>query len=879
MKRLTMILLSVLLAAAPAFSRPAYPGTARVQQPDGTFITIRLVGDEFRSFNTTADGYTLTRNAEGYYVYAQLDADGQLAPTTFVARDSAERSAQDVEYLKSVGRRLAPRMSSEQEASIHRHQAARAQTLAQRRASLYDYSKFRGLVVLVEFNDCPFRYEDYGDIMDRMINEDNYTGEDRTNVGSIRCTGSVRDYYRDNSTGTFLPHFDVVGPVKINRSQYYPRPDGTQENANYTQLMIDAATAADDIVNFKDYDVDGDGTVDMVYFIFSGLGSYVSGNDERLLWPHQSTFYYSRVRKDGVYLGRYACSVELLGSEEWSILDGIGTICHEFSHVLGLPDLYDTGNLYDEECVNPGMWSVMANGADGNYGRTPVNFSLYERYALGFATPEVLSEPGDYSIDPIHVSNAGFRINTPVKKEFFLLENRQRVKWDSVLPGHGMLIFRVDSTNTQSWYYNSVNDNPAHPYYELVRARGVQATAYDPSPSTSRDPFPGTGHVTSISNTTTPANLLTWAGKECDFALKDIVENNAVISFNAYYAHVLTDIILPDSAVMGYGTVMQLTPTLVPENAKATLTWTSDNKAVAIVDATGLVRAVSEGTADIIVRASDDLADTCHVTVRELDQASSIASFLAMGEGGSAQLMLTQAQVLYKHNDDYYVRDATGSLRISGTGLDAAQDNMLDGPLFGRLEFVNRMPQLSPVENVTNTTGIAVTTTANAAQPREVDYYSNLTDDMLCDLVTLKGIELTLENKMVFAHVGGQNVRMYNTFGLKNITTPKTNALSGKYFDVTGILTTSLIDDTLTYVISLTASVNQVERQAVYGDVNGDGTVDVADISSIISVMAGSAGSGFPTSADVNGDGTVDVADISSVISIMAQASPSRGGW
>ena len=57
------------------------------------------------------------------------------------------------------------------------------------------------------------------------------------------------------------------------------------------------------------------------------------------------------------------------------------------------------------------------------------------------------------------------------------------------------------------------------------------------------------------------------------------------------------------------------------------------------------------------------------------------------------------------------------------------------------------------------------------------------------------------------------------------------------------------------------------------GDVNGDNTVDVADIASVISVMASSAGpqSGTaPNTADVNGDGTVDVADIATIISIMA---------
>ena len=54
------------------------------------------------------------------------------------------------------------------------------------------------------------------------------------------------------------------------------------------------------------------------------------------------------------------------------------------------------------------------------------------------------------------------------------------------------------------------------------------------------------------------------------------------------------------------------------------------------------------------------------------------------------------------------------------------------------------------------------------------------------------------------------------------------------------------------------------------GDVNDDGAVDVADISAIIGVMAGTAPSGAEATADVNGDGVVDVADISAVISIMA---------
>ncbi|MBQ7462871.1 MAG: hypothetical protein IJS63_11645, partial [Bacteroidaceae bacterium] len=288
MRRLLLTLMAMLYGIAILYSRPAHRGTRQVLQPDGTFVTIRLVGDEYLHYNTTDDGYSLFRRDDGAYVYAQLNDEGQLEPTAMLAHDANERTAAEHHYLDVVGR-LRPQPTEQAEQMRRQNQRQRARTLSQNRANLYDYSKFRGLVILVEYNDCSFRYDDYADIMEEMINADNYTGESRTNINEagIRCTGSIRDYFRDNSNGIFVPTFDVVGPVKIDRSQYYA--NGTR---NGPQLIIDACTAADSQVNFKDYDVDDDGMVDMVYVIFAGLSSYVQGNDSRLLWPHQYDIRY-----------------------------------------------------------------------------------------------------------------------------------------------------------------------------------------------------------------------------------------------------------------------------------------------------------------------------------------------------------------------------------------------------------------------------------------------------------------------------------------------------------------------------------------------------------------------------------------------------------
>ena len=789
MKRLSLSLMAVLFSIAIFYARPAHRGVARVVQPDGTTLSIRLVGDEYLHYNTTADGYSVVRRDDGAYVYATKNSEGQLAPTAMLAHDEGERSLEEHRYVKDMGR-IVPQLTAQAAQSRRLNQAARARQLSQSRAKRYDYSKFRGLVILVEYNDCPFSYDDYADIMEEMINADDYTGNSRTNIDEygISCTGSVRDYYRDNSNGMFVPTFDVVGPVKVNRSQYYV--NGTR---NGIQLMIDACTAADSRVNFKDYDVNGDGVVDMIYFIFAGLGSYVQGNDSRLLWPHQSDIsYYGNVRKDGVYLGRYACSNELLGGTEWSVLEGIGTMCHEFSHVLGLPDFYDTNNIYDGRCVHPDTWSVMAGGADFNYGRMPCCFSLFERYALGFANPQVISEAGTYSLEALHSSNTGYRLKTPEKKESFYIENRQKVKWDSALPGHGMLIFRVDSTGQAAWELeNSVNDNPNHPYYELLRAGGVKSNNISVSVGASSDPFPGTSRVTAINNETQPS-LKTWTGKSNSIAFRNIKESNRVITFEAYDVDVLTSIAFSsDEYKLAVGTSLQLTTLQVPESATCTLHFSSDDESVATVDGGGLVTGMSEGVCHITVTANDRLTAMCTVTVSLRNDIPDIASFRAMEEGDNALLKLTDAQVLYVYGDEVYVRDTTGSLILNGAGLDVKRNDVLNGSIFGHLTYSNLMPQLVPLDGSTQADDISVSS-GDAAVPT-VLYGEELTADHYADMVLVKGLTLVRDGG-IFAVIGDRRVRLWNKFQIKSPKISLPSNLLNKYYDVTAIYGTDVVN-------------------------------------------------------------------------------------
>ncbi len=509
-----MVLAAGLLWAS-LWAVPADPTPIHVTQPDGTTLTVRLHGDEFFHFTSTEDGYTIVKNAAGFYTYARLDGD-RLVAGDRIARNVGQRSAADRAALARLPKGLTPQsMAQAGTRMLNRRNAAMRRVGSD---GLMDYENFKGLIILINYTDKKFSMPEPGVFYDDMVNTPDYTGY-TLRGRRVNMTGSVRDYFYDNSNHIFDPHFDVVGPVNV------PYKCTDQHSTSNSDAIFNAALAAiDGDVDFSEYDTDNDGYVDMVFFLVAGFSANYGGNNEDYLWPHMYYLFQSPAM-DGVNFGLYACSTEIAGWEgQWSDVNGIGTFCHEFGHVLGLPDLYDTDySGSGGESLNPGEWSVMAGGSGNNFGRNPVGYSLYERYALGFTTPVLLENDGEYQMRPLDETNLGYRLNTPNQDEFFLIENRQQGKWDRYLPGHGMMVARVDSSNVWAWWQNTVNCDPKHMYYELLRSK------YNGSDS-NYDPFPGTGNVTSITNFTTPG-LLTWDRSFNDYAIFDITEEGSLISF------------------------------------------------------------------------------------------------------------------------------------------------------------------------------------------------------------------------------------------------------------------------------------------------------------------------------------------------------------
>ena len=523
MKNYLVLLLGLLCLVARAV--PADPTPAVLSQPDGSKLTLVLHGDEFLNYLTTTDGYTVVKNKAGFYTYARLDGNNLVA-SDCIARDT--RTAADRAYLAGVPKGLTSPAMVERGKKMLNHRNNLLRGVGH--GGHMDYDKFRGLIILINYTDRKF--DDYVpsnytpiDFYEAMINSHDYQGYSLPFGTKIDAMGSVRDYYYDNSFGQFDPHFDILGPVDVD----FACTDAHQFRCD--SIFFAALEALDPEVDFSQYDTDEDGTADMVFFLVAGHGSDVTANDRDYLWPHMKNFEDSPVL-DGVNFRLYACSTNMTGEEDeyrinYNNVAGIGTICHEFSHVLGLPDLYDadsegSGGINRQ---HPMTWSVMASGFRSNNGRNPAGYSLFERYALGFAQPTLIEGEGTISVPILERENTGYRMNTANDGEYFIIENRQRIKWDKNLAGPGMLIWRIDSTNVDVWENNLVNSNPNHMYCELLRANfSGMSDSYN-------DPFPGVSNVTSITNITRP-NLRTWDGQMSRYSFINITQADSIITFD-----------------------------------------------------------------------------------------------------------------------------------------------------------------------------------------------------------------------------------------------------------------------------------------------------------------------------------------------------------
>ena len=503
---------------------PAYPYPVTITQPDGTQLTVVMKGDEYHHYHTTADGYLIVKNETGVFNYARRDARGILTDTRVKATNEGVRSASERAFISNLSTNTNLKDISGQ---------MRANRMKQKAASVAPPARFpisgspRSLVILVNFSDLAYVTANPTDAFTAMLNEEGYDA----NGG----TGSARDYFRDNSMGTFSPRFDVVGPYKLPQTlKYYGENDADDYDMNPVQMIVDACAKADSAgVDFTIYDTDGDGLVDNVFVYYAGYNEAEWGGDDTV-WPHrwdiQPGYNYNGTEAsltfDGKRVMDYACSSELKGKTGTSMA-GIGTFTHEFGHVLGLADMYATDGA---EHQTLSYWNIMDSGAYLNSGRTPPAYNAFERFQLGYLAPELLQNyPVNVSLDTLLSSNKAYLISSTANhnlnfndltpKEFFLLENRQKKGWDRYLPGHGMLVYRINY-NQNDWDFNEPNNNPDAMGVDIMEADGISNDN-----TLGGDPFPGTANKTSY-------ELVLRSGTKLYKKITNITETAGKITFN-----------------------------------------------------------------------------------------------------------------------------------------------------------------------------------------------------------------------------------------------------------------------------------------------------------------------------------------------------------
>lgn len=521
----------ITLCSMDAMAVPARPGLFTVMQPDGTEISVRLVGDEYNHYYLSEDGYLLV-NVDDTFYYGDVDTSGAVVRSEFMARDASLRTAAEASFLKSVDMtRVFPALEKRAVKARARRAASPRRAAPMRESGegitagpgLFPGTSFpsigeqRAIVILVEYTDVKFQIADPGDYFSRMLNEENFS--------DYGGTSSARDFFIECSGGKFKPQFDLYGPITLSHPMaYYGGNDYYGNDMRPEEMIIEACAQLDDEVDFSEYDRDGDGYIDNVFVFYAGQGE-ASGGSSNSVWPHswditKATSY--PYMYDGVRLDRYACSNEWQISGLTGRPDGVGTFVHEFSHVMGLPDLYATSY---SNAFTPGAWSALDYGPYNNDGCTPPLYGAFERYALGWMQPEVIDGPVTITLEKIGTNKACI-IPTSQKNEFFLLENRQQEGWDKYIPGHGMLIWHVDY-NESIWENNTVNNSSSHQYVDIEEADGSRTEG-----SRAGDAFPGTAGKTSFTDDTSPS-MRTWNNTRLGLPITGIAESaDGLITFD-----------------------------------------------------------------------------------------------------------------------------------------------------------------------------------------------------------------------------------------------------------------------------------------------------------------------------------------------------------
>lgn len=506
MKRLFLTMMLCVCVFA-LWAVPAKRVTITVKQPDGTMLVLTQRGDEHFHYLMTEDGIMVKPDGKAYY-YADI-VDGNIVASRHLAHTFSLRSNDELRIVENL-----PKMEQFREAAILRQKALQRSRAPQKVAEVPATGEVKVPVLLVQYSDVKFSSND-----PKVTFEGHINGEDYKDEGGY---GSVKEYFVDQSEGKFAPQFDIIGPITLSQTMKdYGGNDENGNDKNARGMVKEACQKAD--VDFSQYDNNADGYVDIVYVIYAGYGeaSY-PGQLENTIWPHQWELE-TALSLDGVKIARYACNNELDGYQGTRI-DGIGTFCHEFSHCLGLPDFYPTGD--DQTPFGMESWSLMHYGCYNNGGNTPCGYTGYELDFLGWRELVVIDEPMDVKLAALSEGGKAYKIvNDENPDEYYVVENHKRSGWDAYAPAEGMLVIHVDYKES-TWLNNTVNNDASHQRMTVIPADNKLTRE-----TQGGDTYPGMTGNTALTSSSKPAAKV-FVGEYMEKDITDISIQDGVVTFS-----------------------------------------------------------------------------------------------------------------------------------------------------------------------------------------------------------------------------------------------------------------------------------------------------------------------------------------------------------
>lgn len=562
------LLFGLLFAAMTAGAVKMKPGINIIKQADGTTITVRAYGDEDLSYFLASDGTLLYQEGTNFYI-AGVKADGTLYSTGVLAHEPSMRTIKEISAIKAQNAK-AFYNSMETQAKANK---VRREPMTPDNSLLPSLGKHKIPVILVEFSDVEFSVENPKATFDKYLNgKELFNKETDPEMGQNYA--SVAKYFKDMSFGKFEPEFEVYGPVNLGKPlATYGAGYSSEENMGL--LLTDACTAIDDEVDFTQYDSNDDGNIDLIYIIYAGFSQSIAGNSTDCIHPKSG--YLSLAKSfDGMDVKRYGVNNELNGTPadqaNGPIINGIGLFCHEFSHCMGLPDLYPKSGSIAEACINQNMdyWSLMDAGEYTANGYRPTAYTAWERERLGWMEIGTLTGPSNVELKSLDEGGAAFRIYNDKDEtghEYYIVENVQNNGWNKNLFGNGLMVTHVDYLSSQfSLGGCKVNNTAGHPRMHVMAADGMFVPEYflgstiedsyitflkehnadlvakyggqvfsieDYKAEAAGDLFPGTSNATSLTDDSQPMKAWTYNGETMGKPITDITNDTekGIVSF------------------------------------------------------------------------------------------------------------------------------------------------------------------------------------------------------------------------------------------------------------------------------------------------------------------------------------------------------------